>query len=111
MRGALPGNDFCGLEIETTWIKVPTPTLGQNATANFTLKVKASTKPSVPSTTNTATITTTSLDPTLTDNTATVKTPLLPSPDFVPSSPALQPSPARLVSSAPAGPARSGAPA
>jgi uncharacterized repeat protein (TIGR01451 family) len=41
--------------------------LGQNATASFTLKVKASTKPSASSTTNTSTITTTSPDPTLAD--------------------------------------------
>jgi uncharacterized repeat protein (TIGR01451 family) len=63
--------------------------LGQKATASFTLKVMVSTKSSAASTTNTVTITTASPDPTLADNTATVKTTLLPASDFAESSAAL----------------------
>jgi uncharacterized repeat protein (TIGR01451 family) len=48
--------------------------LGPSSTASFTLKVKVNTSVTASSTTNTATIKTTSPDPTTADNSATVKT-------------------------------------
>jgi uncharacterized repeat protein (TIGR01451 family) len=54
--------------------------LAPSSTASFTLKVKVNTSVTASSTTNTATIKTTSPDPTVADNSATVKTTLLASP-------------------------------
>jgi uncharacterized repeat protein (TIGR01451 family) len=83
---------------QTGTVTASLPSLGPKATASFTLTVQASTKPSASSTTNTATISTASPDPTLADNTATVTTTLLPASDFADSSPTLTASaPGRLT--------------
>jgi uncharacterized repeat protein (TIGR01451 family) len=58
-------------------VKATFVSLGTSSTVSFTLKVKVNNPATAPSTANTATITTTSPDPTTADNSASVKTVIL----------------------------------